>query len=753
MEFGLSRFPDTTMSPGRRKFLRASSLAALSAMIVGATFGKVASAARLARAYLWPPARALDDPYIELEQLNNAAVDAWVRAQTMRTMNAFGRKDEVNLHAVQPSAAREPDEYGFIACSRWGDWAYSSWTDVDHPLDFIIRTPWDAWVSGNPKWERVLDNDSLDLNRTALNDMRWSIVRYELLPPDGDRALVHLSRGGSDAHIVREFDVATRTFVENGFSLLEPGHHFIQWLDRDTVYVGSDAPTPQSRPLPARAETPRQIRRWPRGVPRMDAPVIFEAGLDDLSVSVSYDFDNQRHIALRYKTDSESEQFWLDESANEWRRYDVPRDLDLFTEWAGWLFLMPRSDWLTQETRYSSGTLLAIRRDELLSGSRRFSTLFLPTSSAVFTNIEFTKHWLIVAYKHEGITRTTLWKPPESTGETWTSEAYALPGDCTATIRAVDRSRDDTVLIQIESFLHPPTLYLADLSSDEPWQFIDAEAESFDPAEFVAQRRQAIARDGTLIPYWVIGNASALQGAPRPCLLTGYGGFGVTMDAPSYLGHAATDWLTPGGVYAIAGIRGGGEFGPAWHKAAQRQKRQIAFDDFIAVSEALINTGITTSKQLAIQGGSNGGLLTAVCMIQRPDLFGAVLCEVPVLDMLRFHLLLRGAMWLDEYGNPDHPADRRALLAYSPYHNVQPGASYPPALFTSSATDDRVHPGHARKMVAKMQAQGHDQVWYMEARDGGHGGIGVVPEDAVRVQAIKSEFLRQSVWDGIPADS
>lgn len=263
------------------------------------------------------------------------------------------------------------------------------------------------------------------------------------------------------------------------------------------------------------------------------------------------------------------------------------------------------------------------------------------------------------------------------------------------------------MLIHVEHFLIPPSLHYADLSNDAPWQLLAQLPAQFDATGLSAVRHHAIAPDGKRIPYWLIGRDVAHTTHARPCLLYGYGGFEVALD-PQYDTTTGIAWLERGGLYAIANIRGGGEFGPDWHQAALREHRQVSFDDFIAVAQALIDTGVTSAKQLGIRGSSNGELLVGACTVQRPELFGAVLSEVRLLDMARFHLLLQGASWIDEYGDPDQPDDLRVLMAYSPYQNVKADVRYPPVLFTSSTSDDRVHPGHAHKMAAKMQARGHE---------------------------------------------
>ncbi|WP_232458314.1 prolyl oligopeptidase family serine peptidase [Burkholderia ubonensis] len=528
---------------------------------------------------------------------------------------------------------------------------------------------WDAWIEGKPQWEVVLEVDALDLNNLDDDGTRWALADFQLIYPTADRALVFLSPGSSDARIMREFDVEAREFVANGFELPAPGHHSVAWIDRNTVYVSWDDSAANVAPALTHAGYPRQVRRWGRGTPIADAPVVFECKPDDLSATASYDQIHARHTAFRSTKFYEMEQFWLDEEVGEWRLYDVPRDAGLF-EWNGWLFVTPRTGWNVNATIYRGGSLLAVRRDGFLDGDRHCTVLFEPTERNVLSSVEYKKHWLTVSHKNESAsTCVTLWRPPASDGGMWEAQAFPLPTGCEASVTAVDSARDDAVLVYVDHFLTQPELYLAELASDVPWRLLGQLPARFDATGFVAQRRHATAADGVQIPYWLIGREADLQGSPRPCLLYGYGGFEVSVDTPAYMDSMGFSWLEPGGVYAIASIRGGGEFGPEWHRAAQREKRQVAFDDFIAVAEAI---------------------------------------------------------WIDEYGDPDNQDDHRMLMAYSPYHNVNAVASYPPVLFTSSSTDDRVHPGHARKMVAKMQALGHDEVWYLEHRDGGHGA-GVEP--------------------------
>jgi prolyl oligopeptidase len=687
----------------------------------------------------WTPSDG-PDPFIGLEALDDPAVQAWVDNQNRRTEGAFGNTSEARALAARLEKAYTSQDR-IVSCSRYGDWAYNTWQDDAHPLGIVRRTPWSAWLAGTPVWETILDVDALDLN-THDDDTRWSLADFDMLYPDYDRALVSLSPGGSDACIVREFDIASKSFVADGFVLPDVGKHDISWIDRDTVYVGWDDSRTNPRPALTTSGFPREARRWKRGTPLADAPVVFEGNRRDVSAGVDYDPIEKLHLASRAVTFYDTLNYWLDETSNDWRQFDLPAHAEI-EHWNGWLFVTPRKFWNVGGRRHAPGTLTVIRREAFLAGSRQFTALFTPSERLVLAGIDFTKHWLIVSQMDDGAPRVTLLRPSAMLEGEWQARDFALPQASQSWVDSIDSERDDTVLIHVEHFLMPPSLYHADLASDAPWQLLARLPAQFDATGLSAVRRHAIAPDGERIPYWLIGREVETCTDARPCLLYGYGGFEVALD-PGYDATTGIAWLERGGLYAVANIRGGGEFGPAWHQAALRENRQVSFDDFNAVAEALVKTGVTAPGQLAIRGGSNGGLLTGVCMVQRPELFGAVLSEVPLLDMARFHLLLQGASWIDEYGDPDDAGDLRHLMAYSPYQNVKADVAYPPALFTSSTSDDRVHPGHARKMAAKMQAQGHANVWYQETGEGGHGA-GVEPEAIAQAEAAAFTFLASTI--------
>jgi prolyl oligopeptidase len=393
--------------------------------------------------------------------------------------------------------------------------------------------------------------------------------------------------------------------------------------------------------------------------------------------------------------------------------------------------------------------LLVIRESDFLAGARRFVPLFTANAQTSACDWTHTRHHLIVSYLDDVQGKTVLWQPqqPGDGAWTWISRAFPARESSQVDVSPIEPTLNDEVYVDVDDYLLPPEYWMADLARDDlaEWALLDRWPTQFDAAPYTVKRGHAQSADGTRVPYTVIGPRALLDApagaptSPRPCLLTGYGGFAIPL-TPSYLTGTAIGWLEQGGVFAVAHIRGGGEFGTEWHRAAQGEHRQRSFDDFIAVAEALVAAGVTTPAQLGIKGGSNGGLLVAACMVQRPHLFGAVVCEVPLLDMRRYHLLHAGASWIDEYGDPDEPDEARVLAAYSPYHQVSADVVYPPVLFTTSTSDDRVHPGHARKMVARMQSLGAPRVWYRENTDGGHGGGSDELEQAVH-DAMEYEFL------------
>ncbi|MFL9863339.1 prolyl oligopeptidase family serine peptidase [Paraburkholderia fungorum] len=696
--------------------------------------------------FSWPLS---PDPFLSLEALDDAGALAWVEAQNARTRAAWCSGARFESLKQRLADAYLPRERPVIP-DRWKDWAYDLWQDERNPKGIWRRTTWAAWRSGAPVWQNLLDFDALG----AVEGTPWVCAELDILYPDGDRALITLSPGGSDALVVREFDIDTQRFVDDGFVIAKAGKHTASWIDRDTLYVGWD----NGRKTLTRSGYPREVRRWTRGSALADAPVVFKGAFGDIGVEAHYDPVEQRHTVVSSVDFFDSHTYYLDSAsanadandaaghADAWRPYDLPSHVAV-GGWQGWLLLEPRLDWDCNGVRYPGGALLAIRETAFLRGERDVMPLFTPTSQTSACEWTHTLNYLIVSYLEDVQSKTSLWIPSQAADQTWHWQQRLFPShdDVQADVSPVEPTLNDEVFVDTDDYLQPPAYWLTDLAQGDltDWTLLDRWPTQFDAAPFAVTRGHAVSADGTRVPYTVIGPrvaqhavdeqmAQATQQTQdqahetahdqtRPCLLNGYGGFAIPL-LPGYLTGQGIGWLARGGVYVVAHIRGGGEFGTQWHMAAQGEHRQRAFDDFIAVAEALIRTGVTSAAQLGIQGGSNGGLLVAACMVQRPELFGAVICEVPLLDMSRFHLLHAGASWIDEYGDPDEPDEARVLAAYSPYHRVSADVAYPPVLFTTSTADDRVHPGHARKMAARMQALGAPRVWYRENTEGGHGG-------------------------------
>jgi prolyl oligopeptidase len=686
----------------------------------------------------WPDG---PDPFKFLESLDSRRARAWVDEQNARTHAALRHDEAFNALAARLAKAYLPRERPVIP-ARWREWAYDLWQDDRHPKGLWRRARWDDWRAGEPDWQVLLDVDALGAHERE----SWVFEHDAILYPDGDRALLSLSLGGADAVVVREFDLERRCFVEDGFRIDEPGNHTVDWIDRDTVYVSWE----RDEDSTTEAGYPYEVRRWTRGTALDEAPVVFRGEPDDISAGAAFDPIEQRHTAWRSVDFFDLHTYRLD-AAGEWRRYEVPAHV-VVGFWHGWLVLEPRLDWDCEGVLHAGGSLLAIREDAFLAGSRSFTTLFAPGPSTSACSWTHTRHTLIASWLDDVRNRTLLWQPQqqENGGWSWTSRPFAWSGEAEIDLEPVEPTLNDEVFVDVDTFLDPPECWFADLADQAEDAaarrvLLDRPPVQFEASALVVRRAVARSRDGTEVPYTLIGPRDALDGETdaqgatrriaRPCLLSGYGGFAIP-NLPAYSDALGIAWLERGGVAAFAHIRGGGEFGSRWHTDAQREHRQRSFDDFIAVAEHLIDSGVTTAAQLGIEGGSNGGLLVAACMVQRPELYGAVLCQVPLLDMQRYPKLHAGAAWLDEYGDPDDARQGAALAAYSPYHRVRADRMYPPLLLSTSTRDDRVHPAHARKMAARMQSLGHEQVWYWENTDGGHGSA----DDLERAESDAADF-------------
>jgi prolyl oligopeptidase len=657
------------------------------------------------------------DPHAWLEEVHGAAALQWVGERNAVTLAELeGDARHASLLARLTALFDARDRIPHVV--KHGEHFYNFWRDQAHPRGLWRRTTLDQYRLAEPAWECVLDLD--ELARDEGENWVWGGARF--LPPAGRRCLLSFSRGGGDACVVREFDTVDRAFVAGGFALPEAKSD-ASWVDIDTLLVGTDT-GPGSL---TSSGYPRVVRQWRRGTPLAQAAVVYEAQESDLSAS-GYQVFTPGHayqFIERQITFYTSELFLRE--GDSLRAIDKPADASAYTV-RGQLVIALRSDWTVgadagthlnthADSRvYPQGALLATDFADFLRGGRDFTVLFAPTARRSLDAVAMTANALLLT-ELDNVTNRIV--ELTLTDGAWRRRAVDAPALGSLGVAPLDRHGSDQYFLTVNSFLTPSTLYLGQVGSDMRTA-LKALPAGFDASGMVVKQLTCTSADGTTVPYFVVMAAATVFDGANPTLLYGYGGFEIAMK-PAYSAVTGQAWLAGGGVYVLANIRGGGEFGPGWHQGALKQHRQRAFDDFIAVAEDLSARKITGARHLGIMGGSNGGLLVAAVMTQRPELFKAVVCQVPLLDMRRYHRLLAGASWMGEYGDPDVDAEWDYIARYSPYHNVAPGKRYPRVLFTTSTRDDRVHPAHARKMVARMQAQGHD-VLYWENMEGGHAG-------------------------------
>ena len=669
------------------------------------------------------------DPYLWLEEVASEQALGWVgkrNAETEAELTAAPGYAALRarLKTILDSKDRIP--YVGLYQGRY----YNFWRDADHERGIWRRTTLEEYRKPAPQWETVLDLDRLAFEENE----NWVWAGASFLKPQGGRCLVSLSRGGGDAHVVREFDLERLAFVADGFILPE-AKGGASWIDRDSVFVATDF-GPGSM---TSSGYPRVVKEWRRGTPLPDARPVYEANEDDLSASAWFDYTpgHERQFVQRQIGFYSSELFVRDPADGALTRVDKPEDADAFTV-REQLLVQLRSDWDLGDAHWPQGALLAIDFARFMAGARDFQALFTPTETTSLDGIGVTRDAVLLTVLDKVKNRIVELR---HVGGAWERREVAAPGMGALGVSGVDEIASNDYFLTVTDFLTPSTLYLAHSGSDER-ELLKAMPAFFDASPYTVGQFEAVSKDGARIPYFVVMRKDTPMDGTNPTLLYGYGGFEVSL-TPFYSGVTGEAWLARGGVYVLANIRGGGEFGPRWHQAALKHLRQNAFDDFLAVAEDLVARRLTSPKHLGIMGGSNGGLLVGAALTQRPELFGAVVCQVPLLDMRRYHQLLAGASWMGEYGDPDDPEEWAYIARYSPYHQVSRGRRYPRVLFTTSTRDDRVHPGHARKMAALMRAQEH-AVLYWENTEGGHAGA-ANNEQTATMWALTYTFLWQEL--------
>ncbi len=642
------------------------------------------------------------DPYLWLEEVESEKALAWAEAQ-----------NEISTGAIEAVPEFEAIRQEFVAIynnrdkipsvSIRGEYLYNYWQDAEYVRGVWRRTTMDQYRMADPEWETVLDLDQL----AEAEDQNWVWGGPTCLPPEYTRCLVGLSDGGTDAKTYREFDTVKKTFVADGF-IVPAAKSRVSWKDLDHLWIGTDF----GEGSLTESGYPRFARLWSRGTPLAEAQPVIEIPADHVSVTAYSDHTPDG----RYDLIQDTPEYFVGTNylvlGDRKVKLDLPFDVSLRGFFKDHMLISLRSDWTVGETTYPQDALLAIDLDDFLAGGREFEILFEPSERTSLRAVSNTRDQLLMTVLDN--VRGKIYRVTLADG-VWSREQVELPGPGTVSVSSTSYS-DDRWLFLYSDFLTPSSLYFVD--GDAAPVKLKSSPVYFDATGMEIAQYEAVSMDGTAIPYFVVMPKGFAADGSAPTILYGYGGFEVPM-LPGYSGLTGAGWLQRGGVWVMSNIRGGGEFGPRWHEGVLKENRHKVYEDFIAVAEDLIDRKITSPEHLGIMGGSQGGLLVGVAALQRPDLFAGVVSQVPLLDMQRYNKLLAGASWMGEYGNPDVPEEWAFIQTWSPYHMIEEDGDYPTIFFRTNTRDDRVHPGHPRKMVAKMMEQGHP-VYYYEDTEGGH---------------------------------
>ncbi|RLS74092.1 MAG: S9 family peptidase [Planctomycetota bacterium] len=675
---------------------------------------------------------AAEDPYEWLEEVLGDKALEWVKARNAIVQNRMEgepsfEKLRSDLLEILDSNARIP----FV--SKRGEYYYNFWRDKTNERGLWRRTTLEEYRKAEPKWEVVLDLDALGKTENE----NWVWKGASLLRPDYQRALITLSRGGADANITREFDLKTRSFVADGFKLPE-SKGSVSWIDIDHLFVSTDFGDASMTD----SGYPRMAKLWKRGTPIEQAKLVYEGKQEDMSVGAVHDDSPgfERNFVTRNIAFYNDELFLVKDSG-ELVKIDAPNTASK-SVFKQYLLLELREAWTIDSKTYPAGSLLVSDFDRFLRGERAFEVLFEPSSNTALSSVTTTKDHVVINVLEDVKNRLYVLTPSTTESPTaWRREPLVgAPAFGTVNVTAVDSDESNDYFMTSTDYLTPTTLSIGTVGKAP--EELKRLPHFFDSVGMQISQHFATSSDGTKVPYFMVAKKDLNLDGTNPTLLYGYGGFEISLQ-PNYSATVGRAWLTQGGVYVVANIRGGGEYGPRWHQAALKENRLRAYEDFAAVAKDLVARGVTSKQRLGIQGGSNGGLLVGNMITLYPELFEAGVCQVPLLDMKRYNKLLAGASWMAEYGNPDYPDQWAYIRKFSPYQNVQPSVAYPKVLFTTSTRDDRVHPGHARKMMAKMESQGH-AVWYYENIEGGHGGAANNKQSAF-MQALAYTFLKQEL--------
>ena len=678
-----------------------------------------------------------DDPYLWLEPFASPRISDWIKTYNDQTFAALEADPRYKLFYDQALGIAEAKDRNPTG-SFIGGKIYNFWQDADHVRGIWRRTSADSYATAAPEWETVLDLDAL----SATENANWVWKGADCARPAERRCLVSLSDGGEDAVTVREFDLATNSFVTDGF-MLPKGKQEVSWVNENELLVSREW-TPG---LLTKSGYAYVVKSLKRGQPLASAREVYRGTVDDVAASGGVIRDGQGKTLpfVQRGTDFfHNETYVL--TAKGPKRLIMPAKANLVDMIHGRVIIQSQEEWtpVGSKKTFPAGSLLSVDLAALLADPAHLkpTLIYAPAAREALQVGSATNGVLMASILDNVQSRTLLFKPgPKGT---WTRSMLKLPHNSTVAVVSTSAT-DNRALLLVTGFLDPPSQWLADAGTGAAHQ-IRQEPSKFDAAGLVAEQRHAVSSDGTSIPYFLVHRANMKLDGTNPTLLYAYGGFEVSQ-TPGYSATNGKLWLERGGVFAVANIRGGGEFGPAWHEAGLSTKRQIVYDDFAAVGRDLIATRVTSPRRLGIRGGSNGGLLMGVEFTQHPELWNAVVIDIPLLDMLRISKIAAGASWEGEYGNVEDPAVRKFWERVSPYHALSKDRKYPVPFIYTTTKDDRVGPQHARKFAARMEEFGLP-FYYYENTEGGHAA-GANLKQTARTQALEYVYLTRKLMDPV----
>jgi prolyl oligopeptidase len=705
--------------------LQSRSTALLLALSLGVTFGSLRAQ------------NTTDQPdkYQWLEDVNGERSMAWVNAENARSAKAldvgpvYDKLAETALKVLE-SPTRLPNP-GF----RVGE-VYNTWQDAQHVRGILRRTSLDSYLTDQPDWHTVLDYDAL----AAQDNQKWVAHGLNCLYPGDGLCLVTLSAGGEDAATLREFDLKTGKFVEGGF-VLPHSKQNVAWIDKDTLLVarnwGPDTMTQSGYPF--------VVKLWKRGTPLDDAKEVFRGTPSDVSAGPGALHDSQGHTAILLERGvdffNRAVALYTPEGP---KKISIPGKSEIHGMLDGQIILELNEDWKPEglATTFHQGSFVALDLEAVRKDPTHLkpTVIFTPTAQEFAQEASVTKNHLILTTLDHVQGRAYVYT--RSAKNVWTKKRLDIPDNLSVSISTVNTS-DDHFFLETTGFLTPTSLLLGDAATTT-LKLAKTLPPQFDASNLIVEQLQATSTDGTKVPYFIVHRKDIKYDGSNPTLMTAYGGFQVS-ETPRYSGIVGKLWLERGGVYVLANIRGGGEFGPAWHEAGLKTHRQVIYDDFASVAKDMFARKITSPRRLGIQGGSNGGLLVGVEFTQHPEMWNAVVIQVPLLDMLRFEQIAAGASWVGEYGTVTKPDERQFLASISPYNQLKPDVTYPEPLIFTTPKDDRVGPVHARKFAAKME-EFNKPFYYDEIVEGGHAAGANLKEQA-KTWAEQYTYLTRKLMD------